>query len=559
MTSELRERYKRWIKYFRQNPEEFVEQILGITLLDYQKFILHNAMLSDSSFLLQCRGSAKSFITGLMAVCQCLLYPGSKVVCSASVEAQASLLITSKIEDELFRLSPYLRELKRNNLVEFCRSEAGAAMIIFHTNGSTIIGAAPIASSRGLRATMVIIDECRLVQQQAISSIILPMRMPRVPVYAEGEGRSAYENAKVVLLTSSGLHHEPWVRTFQQHIMRAVQPGEKQRLKYFVCAFDIYACVLQGAKSIEDLESLRENTDTQSFQIECENMILGHIQDGAFDSSMLQPAQKIMAGLKRQKTEDEWRVIAIDLAFQSKSDGTNDNTIITCCSVDIVTGMRRLDWIATHEASDNHGLVTRVHEVFQQYDADLIIFDARSGGRVFAQLLMDPISVYQPYGLADSCYQMINSNTLSDYALYQQEDVEAYCLVPYIATSQSNDAMWTDMLQQLRIGKWLLPHSAAQAEDIFLNDGSFYEMTSEEYAEKMAPYIQTDLMIDEALNLKASQTSNGLMKLSEPRNSTKDRVVAWCYANDIIGKIIQSNQFVKYEQQNWLEQFDCWW
>lgn len=45
-----------------------------------------------------------------------------------------------------------------------------------------------------------------------------------------------------------------------------------------------------------------------------------------------------------------------------------------------------------------------------------------------------------------------------------------------------------------------------------------------------------DLLIAEAVNLR-SIIQNGQIRLQEPRNMTKDRIVALCYINDVMDKI----------------------
>ena len=52
----------------------------------------------------------------------------------------------------------------------------------------------------------------------------------------------------------------------------------------------------------------------------------------------------------------------------------------------------------------------------------------------------------------------------------------------------------------------------------------------------MLPYMQTEELIQECVNLSA-EYKNGLVRLTEPRNSFKDRAVVLAYGNIIADKI----------------------
>ena len=68
------------------------------------------------------------------------------------------------------------------------------------------------------------------------------------------------------------------------------------------------------------------------------------------------------------------------------------------------------------------------------------------------------------------------------------------------------------------------------AQTALEDSGEIYDLTSEQLAEKLAPFGQTDLMIQECVNLSA-EFRNGLVRLKEPRSGYKDRAVVLSYGN----------------------------
>ena len=75
-------------------------------------------------------------------------------------------------------------------------------------------------------------------------------------------------------------------------------------------------------------------------------------------------------------------------------------------------------------------------------------------------------------------------------------------------------------------------------------------MSSEEYASRIVPFSQTDLMIQEAITLNCEYKSDRII-LTENRGAFKDRIVCLSYGNYIASKI--ENEWNKNEQE---EEFD---
>ncbi len=94
--------------------------------------------------------------------------------------------------------------------------------------------------------------------------------------------------------------------------------------------------------------------------------------------------------------------------------------------------------------------------------------------------------------------------------------------------------MWLDLKKALdnEMIEFLVDELTIETE--LEEDVNYLTMSSEEKVNIKLPYVQTALMMSEAISL--TQTwSNGILKLSEPnRNSaTKDKIVALSYGNHI--------------------------
>lgn len=71
------------ISFYREYPDLFIDDIKGednnFKLYDYQRIILRIAMRHRYVYMTLPRGSSKSFLSMLILMLRCILYPGSEM------------------------------------------------------------------------------------------------------------------------------------------------------------------------------------------------------------------------------------------------------------------------------------------------------------------------------------------------------------------------------------------------------------------------------------------------------------------------------------------------
>ena len=85
-----------------------------------------------------------------------------------------------------------------------------------------------------------------------------------------------------------------------------------------------------------------------------------------------------------------------------------------------------------------------------------------------------------------------------------------------------------------------------EAEESLVDSGEYFGLTADAFARKVAPFGQTDELIQECVNLSA-EFRDGKVKLKEPRNGWKDRAVVLSYGNLIAEKL--DNKYAKSTQK----------
>ena len=78
------------IQWGRQNPVQFIENILEIHLMDYQKYIISMSWIAEWAVWVCSRNAGKSFLAGVFLQAKALLYPKSQIQILSAVSRQAN-------------------------------------------------------------------------------------------------------------------------------------------------------------------------------------------------------------------------------------------------------------------------------------------------------------------------------------------------------------------------------------------------------------------------------------------------------------------------------------
>lgn len=566
LTDKQKENAKKWITRYRRNWDLFAEEILQIKLYPIQKIIIHMMGISQEFMAIATRGAAKSFLCGLGAlICFCL-YPYSEIVITSSTIPQASKLVEKKIRDELIKkLSPYLLYMYEHEYIVITKSntsDGGAYTIENKLNGSTISVLACLESSRGARSTFNIYEECRLLKKNIIDSVFEPMGHARQAKYLlnpKYNNRRWQEKARSFYITSARYSYEWFARKYQD-IFDAYFTSKHE--KYIPFAEDIFAAIDDGSRTWADYRKNKKSMSAIDFEMEILNRMFSENQDAYFDyksfhtnqtlteAAKLPTLKDIFSGQLKslpEKQNGEIRLVISDLAFSgNNSREKNDNTVFMCMSLHWKDFRfeRHVDYIETRPGGGADKTVLRLKELFHDYEADYLVMDNRSGGEVVYDYLSGKTphpnrGMWNDSGFTvsnEKDIQIVTDGKIAELSGRTIDKNAIPCMIPFVATAENNSLAWQSLKKQLETNniKFLISMQDKQAE--LEDSGEYFDMTAEQLAEYLAPYGQTELLIQEAVNLSA-EFRNGLVRLVEPRSGYKDRAVVLAYANYVAEKI----------------------
>ena len=553
-----------WISLYRRNWHIFVDMVLQIKLKPFQMLMIYLMGVSDVFFAICSRGLSKSFIVSLAAIVKMLLFPYSEIIITASTIPQANVLVEKKIRDELIKkLSPYLLHLYEKEYLVITKSDDGYK-ITCTLNGSTLEVLPALDSSRGRRATFLIYEECRLIKKSMIDSVFSPMAHPRQakylsnPVYAND--KRWLEECQSIYITSARYKYEYFWNTFKETFTGYFYD---KRTHYNIFAGDIFMSIDNGLKTWGDYRKSKKMLGEYDNRMENLNEMIGENEDAFFTIKSFKQNQIIQRCFRpptdmdiylnhdlgnSPKEDNEIRLVISDYAFaNTTSKQANDNTIIMCMSLHWKGNRfeRHVDYIEGHPAGDSLGAADRAREIYWDYEADYLIPDLRSGGEVlYNRMTMEWENpnhgvLWDKRGLTVSDeleLHVVPEGKLQDLRNRTVDKNAIPCIVPITGSTTLNSTMWIELRKQLDNGniKFLVPMQTYQ--ESLEDNGDIFGMTSEEVADSLLPYAQVDLLVNEAVNLKA-EIKDGGVKLSEPKNGFKDRAVCLSYGNYIASKI----------------------
>lgn len=531
-----------WTTFYRRNMHRFTMHYLGLKIYLYQAYILWQLAKSTEAVIVASRAAAKSYIIAIFACCKAILYPNSQIVIASATKKQARLIVTEKIQKELIPISPNLRrEIKE------IKSYANETEVTFH-NGSSIVVVVANDNARGHRSTVMIYEEFRMISKHIIDSVLSQFQHVRdtsykdMPEYAD---LASEESASIFISSAWYRSHWMW-QTIIDTAKVAITDGGTACM----IALDYCISLYHRIKTKKQLIELKRRLDPITWQIECENMMIGENAHSFFSYDMLSKNQKMQramyprtdlertAGKKNTHClphqDGEIRVLSCDMAFVDKK--INDNTILSVIRMlpesvggrDSSRYRKQVSYIESIHGGDTNAQALRIKQLFYDLDCDYCVLDLRNAGIAVYDLLArvmwddETQQEYKPWKAMND--ESVASRIRSD---------GAEAVVYVISASQrlnSEIAMLTR--QEFSEGRVDLLISHAQALDDVLSKTKEYtecvDVDEQLFFEK--PYLETQAFINEAIELVYERMPDtGLIKISEQGFKTKDRYTSISY------------------------------
>lgn len=564
---EKKDRIKNWCTIYRRNWDIYVEKELGVKLKWFQQVAMYLICISDVFFFFCSRGNSKSFLSALASVVQCMIYPDSEVVLTATTIKTAKKFVEKKIEGELCtKFSPKLKYLYKKGLIKF-KYDQEEIRVSFEFNRSWIIVLPETASSLGERITTLVCEEARQSKLSVIDRVFSPMRHARNPQYRnnpiyEGDERLV-EKAKTIYLTSVSFRHEPIWKRWVDIVEGTFNNHDDDLGVYNIFIGDVYTALYHQFMTRADYMTAKNTSSDIEFRMEYlnESPVEG---DGSFyeykmfmnnaiiSNTFLPPTYddwiyKYKRGsipYFREKQEDEKRAVYVDFAFNDSVKEENDLTVVGCMSgypdENYEKYLKNIEYMETLSGGAKDESILRIRELFFLYEGDYLVIDTRNGGADRVRDLTKPY-FHEQMGLNMRGFSFSRDEELTNN-FYSKDKLEKMrervvdsdpmeCIILVAGTDERNDSYHRKLKDNLLDGSLRLLKDSNSIKREWEDDGTLLELTSEEMAFRLYPHIQIELMISEAVQLEKKLIKGAYTKLFEVGSNTKDKIVATEYSN----------------------------
>lgn len=539
------ERVIDWTTFFRRNITAFIENYLGVSLHLYQVIFIHLMSMCSTIWLIAGRATAKSFLIALYSVAYCILYPGSKVVVASATIGQARLIVSEKIQRELMYMSPRIRDA-----IKSVHDSSKGIIVDFH-DGSSITVVVGNDNARGHRATVLILEECRLMKKKVIDETLKHFLIMRLPPYIKLKEYEHLAEEPINIAITSSWYGDNWIwPEFDLAFSDFLNGGRSMAI-----GVDYAITLKHKIKSKEMMAQMRLTMPRETWDLECLNLRLKENTDSFFRLSSFTSAQKVRKAFYPRTAPDvterkknpyaiekqpgEIRIIIADLAFVAGS--VNDNSIYGCIRLlphahrsqnalgtDASTRLKRqLVYLESLNGGDTLQQAIRIKQLFTDFDADYLVMDIRYAGISVYDLMSRPLYDEE----RDVEYEPWRCFNNEDVAARSPEEAKE-CIYCITATAKLNSDIAQEFAKTLADGELelLVSYDTARAEVLpkdknyaaCVNDPLYYEQ----------PYMETQALIKECVDLKYERMENtGLIRVAERGHARKDRYTAVSYGN----------------------------
>ena len=534
---------RNYIAYWREYPDMFIDFLQtgvdgeipenGLKFYFYQRVFLRAAMRYKYVYMVFPRAYSKSFLSVMVLMCRCILYPRSKLFVTSGGKEQAAGIIKEKV-DEICNLVPaFNRELdlrpgKTRQSKDYC--------IFMFKNGSYFDNIAARESSRGKRRHGGLVEECVGVDGTILSEVIIPtMNVSRLCMDGTMQPEETLNKSQIFVTTAG------WKGTFAydkliQFLVWMVTEPEK-------------AIIMGGTWRIPVLMKLLDKTFLQdlkkdgtyneaSFSREYESKWSGTVEDAFFNGEAFDRNRQ----LQKPENEHSGRSSAQSFYVLSADVGRKGCDTVVC--VFKVTpqsmGGAFKSLVNIYTFADEHfeDQAIKLKKLYYKYKAKRLVIDANGLGiglvdyMVKSQIDPDTNDSYPDFG--------VYNDDEGYYKKYKTTVTEQEAMYLLKANAPINTEAHANAQTQLSSGKvkFLIDERVAKQKLMGTKVGQ--NMKPEERADYLKPFTLTSILKEEMMNLREENEGVNIILKQANRGIRKDKFSAFEYGL----------YYIKFEEEN---------
>ena len=522
---------REYISFWREYPDLFVEFLCGhnpsnFQLFFYQRVFLRAVIRHRYAYATFPRAYSKSFLSVLILMIRCILFPGSHLFVTTGGKEQAAGIAKEKVE-ELCKLIPGLR-----NEIDWSRgaSKASKDMVEYKfKNGSILDIMAARQSSRGKRATGGLMEECILIDQTLLNEVIIPtMNVDRRLSDGTRHKEEVINKSQIYVTTAGWKNSFAYEKLIQILIQQITEPSE--------------AVVLGGTWRIPVLEELLSKSfieelkldgtyNDASFAREYESEWSGDAENAFFSSEkfdkhrvLLQPEYEYSG----RSSKSAYYVLGVDVG---RKDCTTECMVFKVTPQAQGSSLKTLVNIYTWEAEHFGIQAINIKKLFYKYKARTVAIDANGlGAGLVDFMLIDQVDpetgdILPNFGVGGATWE----NWEKDFRKYKTPDTELDAMYLIKANAPINTEAHTYVQTQLASGKIKFLIDETQAKSKLMTTKMGQAMSPDKRADYLKPFTLTTILREQMLNLVEENEGVNILLKQSSKGIKKDKFSAFEY------------------------------
>ena len=518
---------RQYVAFWREYPDMFVEFLCGnnpenFNLFFYQRLFLRAVIRHRYAYATFPRAYSKSFLSVLILMLRCVLYPGAHLFVTTGGKEQAAGIAREKAE-ELCKLIPGLK-----NEIDWSRgaSKASKNMVEYiFKNGSKLDIMAAQQSSRGKRATGGLMEECILIDQTLLNEVIIPtMNVDRRLADGSRHEDEVINKSQIYVTTAGWKNSYAYEKLIQLLIQQITEPGQ--------------AIVLGGTWRIPVMEKLLRKSfidelkldgtyNDSSFAREYESEWSGDAKNAFFSAEkfdryrvLLQPEYEYSG----RSNASAYYVLGVDVG---RKGCTTEVCVFKVTPQAQGTSLKTLVNLYTWDEEHFEDQAINIKRLYYKYKARKIAIDANGLGiglidfMVKSQIDPETGELLPDFG--------VDNDDEGFYKQFKTGETELDAMFLIKANAPINTEAHSYVQTQLSSGKIKFLIDENQAKVKLMSTKKGQAMDNDKRAEYLKPFTLTTILREQMLNLVEENEGVNIILKQSSKGIKKDKFSAFEY------------------------------
>lgn len=494
---------------------------LTFSLFFYQRVFLRIGMRFKYVYAVFPRAYSKSFLSVLIMMIRCILYPGAHLFSAAGGKEQSSQILQEKTLDICNKIPAFKRE------IDWSRGATSMGKdhckVIFK-NDSDYENLAARESTRGLRKHSGLLEECVGIDQKMLQEILIPlMNVSRQCMDGTTHEEEVLNQSQLYITTAGYKNTYSYDKLIQTLVQMLTEPD-----KAFVMGGTWRIPVAIGLQPKNFINDLKKDStfNEASFGREYESKWSGTVEDAFFDG------EKFDRNRILQKPENEWSGRSSSQAYYILSvDVGRKGCQSVICVFKVTpqpqgTSIKNLVNIYTIEDGHFEDQAIKIKKLFYKYKARRVVIDGNGLGiGLLDYMIKSQVDgsgdYYPPFGIYnddENFYKKFRTNDTEDEAIYIIK-----------ANAPINTEAYSTVQSQIESGKVKFLIEEKIAKNKLLGTKVGQAMSPEQRNEYLIPYKLTSILKEEMLNLREENEGINIILRQANKSVKKDKFSALCY------------------------------